>query len=111
MLQEGIDEYIASLSTKQQGRGEPEEPGEPRETNQNTIAAYRNDLNQACAYPAQKHIENWQQVTRAHIAACLLEMRDVQAYPPTPIARKLASLKPFFLYLHATGSIPVDPIE
>ncbi len=111
MLQEGIDEYIASLSTKEQGRGEPEEPGEPRETNQNTIVAYRNDLNQACAYLAQQHIENWQQVTRAHIAAYLLEMRDVQAYRPTTIARKLASLKTFFRYLHATGSIPLDPIQ
>src|SRR5260370_38050599 len=111
MLQEGIDEYIASLSTKEQARREPGEPGEPGETNQNTIVAYRNDLNQACAYLAQQHLENWQQVTRAHIAGYLLEMHDVQAYRPTTIARKLASLKTFLRYLHAIGSIPVDPIE
>ena len=40
MLQEVIDEYIASLSLKEQGRGG---------TNQNTVVAYRNDLNQVCS--------------------------------------------------------------
>lgn len=102
MLQEGIDEYIASLSTKEQGR---------EETNQNTIVAYRNDLNQACAYLTRQGIESWQQVTRAHIASYLLEMHDEQAYRPTTIARKLASLKTFFRYLRANGSISVDLIE
>jgi integrase/recombinase XerD len=102
MLQEGIDEYIASLSKAEHGR---------EETNQNTVVAYRNDLNQACAYLSRQCVESWQQVTRAHIAGYLLEMRDEQAYRPTTIARKLASLKTFFRYLRATGSIPSDPIE
>src|ERR1700686_3763074 len=102
MLQEGIDEYITLLSTKEQGR---------EETNSNTIVAYRNDLNQACAYLARQGIENWQGVARAHIASYLLEMRDEQAFRPTTIARKLASLKTFFRYLRVTGSISVDPIE
>jgi integrase/recombinase XerD len=102
MLQEGIDEYIASLSTKEQGR---------EETNANTIVAYRNDLNQACAYFTRQGIESWQYVTRAHIASYLLEMRDEQAYRPTTIARKLASLKTYFRYLRARGSISVDIIE
>ncbi|HVB72775.1 MAG TPA: tyrosine-type recombinase/integrase [Ktedonobacteraceae bacterium] len=102
MLQEGIDEYITSLSMNEQGRGE---------TNQNTIVAYRNDLNQACAYLKRGHVENWQQVTRADIANYLLEMRDAQSYRPTTIARKLASLKTFFRYLRSVGSITVDPIE
>ncbi len=102
MLQEDIDEYIASLSTKEQGR---------EETNANTIVAYRNDLNQACAYFTRQGIESWQHVTRAHIASYLLEMRDEQAYRPTTIARKLASLKTFFRYLRAHGSISVDIIE
>lgn len=102
MLHEGIDAYISSLSPDEQG-------GEG--TNQNTRVAYRNDLNQACAYLTRQGVEDWQQVTRAHIAAYLLEMRDELAYRPTTIARKLASLKTFFRHLRASGTLPVDPIE
>ncbi len=102
MLQEVIDEYIASLSLKEQGRSG---------TNQNTVVAYRNDLNQVCSYLKRQQIENWQQVTHEHIAGYLLEMRDAQAYRPATIARKLAALKTFFRYLESTGIITSDPIE
>ncbi|MHB8595936.1 MAG: tyrosine-type recombinase/integrase [Ktedonobacteraceae bacterium] len=102
MLQEALDEYIASLASKEAERGG---------SNQNTIAAYRNDLSQLCAYLTQQHIENWPQVSREHIAAYLLEMRENQAYRPTTIARKLAALKSFFRYLHGTGRIAIDPVE
>jgi integrase/recombinase XerD len=101
MLQEVIDEYIASLSSKEQGRG----------TNQNTIVAYRNDLKQVCSYLKRQQIENWQQVTHEHIAGYLQEMRDAQAYRPATIARKLAALKTFFRSLESTGTITSDPIE
>ena len=102
MLQEGIDAYISSLSTTDQGR---------EGTTQNTIVAYRNDLNQASAFLTRQGVDEWQQVTRAHITAYLLEMRDRLNYRPTTVARKLASLKTFFRHLRASGTIPVDPIE
>jgi integrase/recombinase XerD len=102
MLQEVIDEYIASLSLKKQG-------GDG--TNQNTIVAYRNDLNQVCSYLKRQQIENWQQVTHEHIVGYLLEMQDAQAYRPATIARKLAALKTFLRYLQSTGIITSDPIE
>src|SRR5215471_8734374 len=102
MLQEVVDEYIASLSLKGQGR---------EEANHNTIVAYRNDLNQVCVYFRQQQIESWQQVTREHISDYLLEMREGQAYRPTTIARKLAALKAFFRYLRSTGMIACDPVE
>jgi len=102
MLQEVIDEYIASLSLKEQGHDG---------TNQNTVVAYRNDLKQVCVYLKRQQIENWQQVTHEHIAGYLLEMRDGQAYRPATIARKLAALKTFFRYLQSTGIIIFDPIE
>ena len=102
MLQEGIDEYIASLSRNEQGHGG---------SNPNTIVAYRNDLHQACAYLQRLHIDNWQQVTRENITQYLLEMHEAQAYRPTTIARKLASLKTFFRYLLSTGVLTTDPIE
>src|SRR5713101_5919546 len=102
MLQEVIDEYIASLSLKEQGRDG---------TNHNTIVAYRNDLNQARIYLQRQKVENWQQVTREHIAGYLLEMREGQAYRPTTIARKLAALKSLFRYLRSVGLITSDPVE
>ena len=102
MLEDVVDEYIASLSLREEGRDG---------TNQNTIMAYRNDLNQACLYFRQQKVEGWQQVTREHIAGYLLEMRDGQAYRPTTIARKLAALKTFFRSMRGTGMIVADPIE
>src|SRR5215471_11354610 len=102
MLQEVVDEYIASLSLKGQGR---------EEANHNTIVAYRNDLNQVCVYFRQQQIESWQQVTREHISDYLLEMREGQAYRPTTIARKLAALKAFFRYMRNTGIITSNPME
>jgi integrase/recombinase XerD len=102
MLQEAIDEYMASLSLNEQGHNG---------ANQNTIVAYRNDLNQACAYLKQQQVHDWQAVTREHIEGYLQEMREGQAYRPTTIARKLAALKTFFRYLRSTGVITYDPIE
>ena len=99
MLQEVIDEYIASLSLKEQGRNG---------ANPNTVVAYRNDLNQACAYLKRQQIEHWQLVTHEHIAGYLLEMREGQAYRPATIARKLAALKTFFRYMQNTGIIDPD---
>lgn len=100
MLQEAVDEFITSLSSKEGGV-----------SNHNTIAAYRNDLGQLCSYLAGQQIENWPQVTREQIAMYLLEMREQQAYRPTTIARKLAALKSFFRYLHRAGRIAIDPVE
>lgn len=100
MLQEGVDEYLASLSGKKQG-----------ESNPNTLVAYRNDLNQLCAYLSRFNVGQWRQVTREHINSYLLDMREVQVYRPTTIARKLASLKMFFRHLHSAGAIESDPVE
>lgn len=102
MLQEAVDEYIASLASKEDERGG---------SNRNTIAAYRNDLSQLCGYLTQQHIGNWPQVTREDIAAYLLSMRENQAYRPTTIARKLAALKSFFRYMFSAGRIAFDPVE
>jgi integrase/recombinase XerD len=102
MLQEVIDEYIASLSSNERENGG---------TNQNTIVAYRNDLNQVCSYLMHQQVDEWQQVTQEHIENYLLEMRDAQAYRPATIARKLAALKTFFRYMESNGIITDDPTE
>lgn len=102
MLQEAVDEYIESLLLKEsEGTG----------NNQNTVAAYRNDLGQLCLYLNKQGTGSWRQVTREQVTGYLLEMRETQAYRPTTIARKLAALKSFFRYLDATNLIEDNPVE
>jgi len=103
MLQEVVDEFLVSLSV--------EDTASEGVINRNTVVAYRNDLTQASTYLALQLVQNWQEVTREHIAAYLLEMRENQEYRPATIARKLASLKAFFRYLRATGLLAADPLE
>src|SRR5437868_3621874 len=102
MLHEAVDAYIASLSSKEDESGR---------SNHNTMAAYRNDLNQLCTYLKQQEVDNWPLVTREHITGCILEMRDSQAYRPTTIARKIAAFKSFFRYIRNQGYIASDPVE
>ena len=107
MLQNIVNEFLTSLSV------EDTTPDGTSEVvvNQNTVVAYRNDLNQASVYLARQGVHNWPEVTREHIAAYLLEMREQQGYRPTTIARKLAALKAFFRYLRASDLIATDPLE
>ena len=101
MLQNTVDDYIASLSTKEDQRG----------SNRNTIMAYRNDLNQLCCYLALEEVREWSQIEQEHIIGYLLEMREEHAYRPTTIARKLAAFKSFFRYLRSIGIIVCDSID
>ncbi len=102
MLQDSIDEFITSLSTREQEHGG---------NNQNTIVAYRNDLQQLRVYLEQQGIGNWPQVTREHLAGYVLNMREYHGYRPTTIARKLAALKSFFRYMYSKGAVTTDPVE
>ena len=107
MLQEVVDEFLISLSVTDTA---PDGTSEGM-VNRNTVVAYRNDLTQASAYLKNQDVHNWQEVTREHIAAYLLEMRENQEYRPTTIARKLAALKALFRYLRASQLLMVDPLE
>lgn len=107
MLQDVVDEYLASLSVEHIS---PDGLSDGLE-NQNTVGAYRNDLSQTCAYLAHRGIQNWQQVTREHLAGYLLEMREGRGYRPATVARRLAALKAFFRYLRASGLVAADPLE
>lgn len=107
MLQDVVDEYLASLSVE---HFSPEGLSDGLE-NQNTVGAYRNDLSQTCTYLARRGIQNWQQVTREHLAGYLLEMRENRGYRPATVARRLAALKAFFRYLRACELVTADPLE
>ncbi len=102
MLQDVVEMYLSSLSSKEYERG-----GGSR----NTSMAYRNDLGQFCRYLLERGVEDWSQVSREIVAAYLLQMRDGNAYRPTTIARKLAALKSFFRYLRNQGVIDHDPVD
>jgi len=105
MLQEAVDEYLATLSSS------TVEEDKRGSNTHNTTEAYRNDLSQFCAYLRQHGVENWSQVTSEQLAGYLLEMREAQAYRPTTIARKIAAIKAFFRYLRSQEYIAFDPVE
>jgi integrase/recombinase XerD len=107
MLQDVVDEYLTTLSIVDSAQ----ENATLRGTNQNTVMAYRNDLSQACSYLGRQQIHNWPEVTREHLAAYVLEMREHQGYRPATLARKLAALKAFFRYLRAADLVAADPLE
>ena len=80
----------------------------------NTIAAYRNDLQQFSAYvanpPQQDQLDavtDWRELTEAHVGAYVLYLRE-RSYAPSTVARKTAALKSFCHALHASEDTPSD---
>jgi integrase/recombinase XerD len=110
MLQDVVLEFLQALAADDVASASGT-VGLEGPTNQNTLAAYRNDLNQACAFLQRQQVQNWQDVTREQIAAYMLEMREQKAYRPATVARRLAALKALFRYLYATGLRADDPLE
>lgn len=100
MLQHAINAFISSLVSHNVSSGR-----------NNTLAAYRTDLNQFARYLAQQNIENWAGITREDVDRYLLHLREEQAYRPTTIARKMAALKSFFRYLQQSGLIQSNVLE
>jgi integrase/recombinase XerD len=81
----------------------------------NTLAAYKNDLSQFAEYldaGPMEHIrrpESWAGVTRDHIIAFLLYVKEKSA--ATTVARKQAAIKSFFKFLSARNVITANPVE
>lgn len=83
----------------------------------NTIAAYRNDLDQFCTYvqnpPADDHvpvISGWNELTDVHLTTYILHLKG-REYAASTIARKTAALKSFSANLVERGVIRNDPAE
>src|SRR4051812_3827153 len=82
---------------------------------QNTIAAYRNDIQQFATFcqAASKKNETkpaWAQVDKARIQDYLLGLQ-AKSYADATVARKVAAIKSFFAFLHAEGLTQNDPTE
>jgi integrase/recombinase XerD len=102
-MQEHIDGFLAQLAAK-------------AEASDNTVAAYRNDLNQLATFlagyrtPFGEEVANWRQVDSGVVQAYMLEMKD-RDYAATTVARKVAAMKSFFEYLLRKGVIDTDPTD
>jgi integrase/recombinase XerD len=78
---------------------------------ENTIAAYRNDLNQFTNYVEDKVDGNWLKVTKTVISDYItyLKINEEYSYSSSTVARKVAAIKSFFHYLIAKGITQTDP--
>ncbi|NOZ51182.1 MAG: site-specific tyrosine recombinase XerD [Chloroflexi bacterium] len=78
----------------------------------NTVSAYKNDLNQFYQYllglDASVTPRGWGNVTRDHILGYMLEMKE-REYATSTTARKIAAVKSFFNFLKGQGIIRSSP--
>ena len=80
----------------------------------NTVAAYRNDLNQLLIFleayrgPFGEQVTEWPQVDKSVVQSYLLDLND-RGYASTTVARKIAAIKGFFDYLFRTHMVAEDP--
>ncbi|HLY64615.1 MAG TPA: site-specific tyrosine recombinase/integron integrase [Chloroflexota bacterium] len=74
----------------------------------NTLAAYRNDLNQFVDFVESCAGEALRALDRATIVNFMSHLRE-REYAASTIARRIAAVKSFFHYLQAQGTIHDDP--
>jgi len=82
---------------------------------QNTILAYRNDLNQLASFvegEAAKRgsIPPWASFDRQSMLSYLLDLRQ-RNYAATTVARKVAAVRSLFNFMVAEGIIKANPIQ
>jgi len=80
----------------------------------NTIAAYKNDLEQLRSYVLGLSINGdrpfWSQIDRGALLDFILELRR-RRYADATVARKVAAVKSFFSFLQAEGILRKNPAE
>jgi integrase/recombinase XerD len=77
----------------------------------NTIAAYRNDLEQLAEYlKASGNGKGWEKVDRVVIQDFILNLKE-RKYAETTVARKVAAIRSFFGFLAAEGILTDNPTE
>lgn len=82
---------------------------------ENTIYAYRNDLNQLEDFVEEAAVgkgytPDWSSVDRNLLISYILDLKE-RNYAPATVARKVAAVKSFFDFLVAEGIIKSDPTE
>ncbi len=82
----------------------------------NTVVAYKNDLSQLLAFlqaqpaGAAPSPGTWAGVTSGMVQGYILTLQD-RHYAQTTVARKIASVKSFFHFLHGERSIATNPAD
>lgn len=76
----------------------------------NTIAAYKNDLNQFLHFIQKNHrdVLTWSEATH-DVVGSYVHFMDGQEYASSSVARKVAAVKSFFNYLVANNHIEENP--
>jgi integrase/recombinase XerD len=82
---------------------------------QNTIEAYRNDLQQLASFMQEEatklgSIPPWSGFNRQSMLRYLLNLKE-RNYAPTTVARKVAAAKSFFSFMTSEGIIKTNPTE
>lgn len=78
---------------------------------QNTIAAYRNDIQQFSGFTSgRRNGKGWAAIDRNVVLEYLSDLRR-KKYAEATVARKVAAVKSFFSFLTAEAIIPADPTE
>ena len=77
----------------------------------NTIAAYKNDLQQLADYTGSRvGADGWPKLARSDIQDFILDLKQ-RGYTETSVARKVAAVRSFFGFLAAEGSITSNPTD
>jgi len=77
----------------------------------NTIAAYRSDLEQLVEYlKAHGDGSRWEKVNRVLIQDFILDLKQ-RKYAETTVARKVAAIRSFFSFLAAEGILADNPTD
>ncbi|TMB95606.1 MAG: site-specific tyrosine recombinase XerD [Chloroflexi bacterium] len=78
----------------------------------NTVAAYRNDLQQLAAFiGAKPSADGWKSLDRSLIQDFILDMKGNRNYSETSVARKVAAIRSFCAFLNAEGEIQINPAD
>jgi integrase/recombinase XerD len=97
-MQEHIDTFLVSV-------------GKERGLSANTVAAYRNDLEQFAAFLGSTHgLVSWAELSPTELADFIAYLRQRQ-YAETTVARKLAAVKSFCQFLKEQGILEANPAD
>jgi integrase/recombinase XerD len=95
-LRKSLDEFLVFLAVE-------------KGSSANTIAAYRNDLQQLADFIGSKgDRDGWRSLTRSDIQDFILHLKD-RGYTETSVARKVAAVRSFFAFLAAEGVLGSKP--
>ncbi|MDO4619721.1 MAG: site-specific tyrosine recombinase XerD [Lachnospiraceae bacterium] len=97
-MEKAVREFVAYLHTT-------------KDSSSNTEVSYERDLKKLAAFLQEEQgISLWEEVTAASLQQYRKQM-EKEAYAPSTISRKIASMKAFFQYLLHCGTLAENPAE